>query len=187
MNIPNTYPVTLAGFSVELPVCPVPNATGVYIAYLHLGNQPIELTEAIAEELSTLVPANAEVIVAPYGKALGLYDQMRKLTRLPGVVCPKQRTLDMVEEGYLSATAVSITTPAKHDFHLSKAGVALVRGKHVVVVDDIVSRGGTKNAIETLLLAAGVASITFIAVGTEGERRDDVRALHHFPVFLENA
>lgn len=186
MTIPKTYSLTLAGFSLVLPVCPV--APGVHISYLNLNAESVELTEAIAEELFELMPTDAEVIVAPYGKGISLYYEMRKLARLPGYVCPKHRTPDMVD-GYLSASAVSITTPAKHDFHMSKAAVELVRGKKVVIVDDIVSMGGTMRAMITLLMEAGAKEIVIVAVGTEGEKPADfeVICLHHFPVFIEKA
>lgn len=183
MTIPKTYHLHIPGvYDCDLPVCQV--APGVHIAYLHLGNEDIGLTEAVAAALADRMPSDADVLVAPYGKGLGLYDALRKLTRLPGVVCPKHRTPDMTE-GFLSASAVSITTPAKHDFHLSATGITRVQGRHAVVVDDIVSRGGTKDALVQLLTAAGAARITFMAVGTEGDRRDDVIALTHFPVFVE--
>jgi adenine phosphoribosyltransferase len=180
-EIPETYTVNLAGVTRVLPVCPV--GPGAHIAYLNLAVD-VELTLACAEALARLIPPTAGVIVTPYGKALALFHEIRKLTGKPGVVCPKSRTPEMTE-GYLSATAVSITTPAKHDFHLSAAGRALVKGMDVVVIDDIVSRGGTKTALESLLTAAGAKSIRFFAVGTEGERRGDVVALHHFPLFLD--
>jgi adenine phosphoribosyltransferase len=176
---------SVAGIACELPVINV--APGVHIAYLHLKEQGEVLTKAVAAELAKFIPADTDVIVTPDGsKALGLYVELQRLTGLPGVICPKQHTSYMVD-GYISVAAVSITNPSKHNFHLSAATKKLIEGKNVVFVDDIVSQGGTKDAITALLLAAGAASITFIAVGTEGERRDDVRALHHFPVFLESA
>ncbi len=185
MIIPKTYQVTLAGIACELPVRNV--APGVHIAYLHLKEQGEVLTRAVAEALAKFIPADADIIVTPDGsKALGLYNELQRLTGLPGVICPKQRTAHMVD-GCLSISATSITNPSKHDFHLSASAKALIRYKNVVFADDIVSRGGTKDAITALLEKAGAARITFIAVGTEGDQRDDVRALHHFPVFLENA
>ncbi len=185
MIIPQTYEVTLAGIACTLPVRRV--AHGVHIAYLHLKEQGEELTKAVAVALAEFIPANADIIVTPDGsKALGLYVELQRLTGLPGVICPKQRT-DYMVDGCISVSTASITNPSRHDFHLSRAAVALIWGKHVVFADDIVSKGGTKDAITAMLMAAGAASITFIAVGTEGERRDDVHALHHFPVFFENA
>lgn len=183
-TVPSSYPVILGGVACNLPIKNV--GSGAHIAYLHLGQQPEALTQALAAQLHKLVPDGTGVIVTPDGKALGLYEEIVRLTGLPGVVCPKQWTPEM-GDSFLCVSAVSITTPSQHDFHLSEAGKALVQGENVVVVDDIVSRGGTKDAISALMTAAEAASVTFIAIGTEGTRRDDVLAPYHFPVFVKKA
>jgi adenine phosphoribosyltransferase len=53
----------------------------------------------------------------------------------------------------------------------------------VAVVDDVVSTGGTLRALSELLDDIGAQIIATLAVFTEGEKRSDVIALGHLPLF----
>ena len=178
MHVPQTYPVTIAGVSRILPVRRVP--AGIRIAILKLIGDP-ELTEAAGKALAARMPPEVDVIVMPDGKAQPLLHVVQRETGLPAVICRKDIKSYMLEP-IIDSAATSATT-AKSVFYMDADDAAAVRGKTVAFLDDVISLGGTSEAIRRLLDKAGAAAMVQMAVGTEGDERPDVIALHHFPVF----
>ncbi len=180
MTAPKTYTLSLEGLHRELPVVEV--VPGVSIAVLKIATDA-EFTEAAGKALFHRMPHDAEVLVMPDGKAQTLLHVLQRETGLPAVLARKERKSYM-KEPVLETPAVSITTQKKHAFFLDADDVALVHGRKAVIVDDVISSGGTIKAMQALLELAGVRATVLMAIGTEGDRRDDVIALHHFPVYL---
>lgn len=178
-KIPQTYRATIAGCLRDFPVFEV--APGFSIAIMNLLGDA-ELTEAAGKALAELVPPQTEVLVMPDGKAIALLHVIQRETGLPAVVARK-RKVSYMREPVLDMTAVSITTQSPHRFFLGADDVEKLRGRDVVLIDDVVSTGGTQKALEALVEKAGAMVIGVMAIGTEGDRRPDVTALHHFPVF----
>jgi len=183
-DVPKTYTFSIDGLTRILPVVAVVPGK-VSIAVLKLACDS-ELTEHLGKKLARLVPRDAEVLVMPDGKAQSLLHVVQRETGLPAVLARKDRKIYMAEP-VLTTPAVSITTPGKHLFHLDAEDAALIAGRKAVLLDDVVSSGGTYDAMKALLFAAGVREVVEMAVGTEGvgdEKRPGVLAVHHFPVFL---
>jgi len=180
MTVPKTYRLYVASVARDLPVIEV--VPGISIAVMNLLGDA-ELAEAAGQALAKLVPPRTEALVMPDGKALALAHVMqRELDFIPTVIARKRR-VSYMREPVLDMTAVSITTQSPHRFFLGADEVEKLRGKEVVIVDDVVSTGGTLMALQALLEKAGAKVIGVMAVGTEGDPRSDVIALHHFPVF----
>ncbi len=182
-KIPDTIMFSVPGCTRMLRVCEV--APGVSIAVLKLATDP-ELAELAGRELARRVPTDVGVLVMPDGKAQSLLHVMGYWTGLPCVLARKSRKSYM-REPVLDTFATSITTRDKHKFYLDADDVDLVRGKNVALVDDVVSSGGTYDAMRALLLLAGAKSVVEMAVATEGvgeNRRPGVIALTHLPLYL---
>ncbi len=186
MTIPETVRFAIAGCVRELPVSEV--APGVHIGILTLFGDAL-LTEAAGCELARLVPDDVEVIVMPDGKAQTLAHvvqrelYMLRRTHVPTILARKEPKSYM-EAPVLETPAVSITTQKKHAFFLGDESVRQIRGRKVLILDDVVSSGGTIKAVQVLLELAGARETVVMAVGTEGERRNDVIALAHFQVYF---
>jgi len=184
MNVPKTYTLSIDGLVRVLPVVAVVPGK-VSIAVLQMACDS-ELTEHLGKKLARLVPADAEVLVMPDGKAQSLLHVVQRETCLPAVLARKDRKVYLAEP-VLVTPAVSITTPGKHLFHLGADDAARIEGRKAVLLDDVVSSGGTYDAMKALLALAGAREVVEMAIGTEGvgdEKRPGVIALHHFPVFL---
>ena len=186
MIIPKTIRFSIAGCDRDLPVCQV--APGVHLGILTLFGDAL-LTEAAGCELARLVPDDVDVIVMPDGKAQTLaHVVQRELCTLrknhvPTILARKEPKSYM-EQPVLETPAVSITTQKKHAFFLGDESVRQIRGRKVLILDDVVSSGGTIKAVQALLELAGARETVVMAVGTEGERRNDVIALTHFQVYF---
>ena len=87
----------------------------------------------------------------------------------------------------LSAETLSITTGEKQTLYLDEKDRALVAGKSVALVDDVISTGSTLQGMQLIMEKAGAKVIAQAAVFTEGERAKwkNIIALGHLPLFTE--
>ena len=164
----------------NLPIREV--APGVRVALFNPLGDP-GLIEAAGMALADLVPPEVDVLVMPEGKALALLHVVQREAGRDGVVARKGRKSYMLEP-VIETPATSITTQARHAFCLDADDVQKIAGRKVAILDDVVSTGGTIDAMLALLAAAGAEVAAIMAVCTEGPKpRDGVIALAHLPLF----
>jgi adenine phosphoribosyltransferase len=176
---PTRHMINIHGVVRFLPIREV--APGVKVALFNiLGDW--ELTEAAGGSLRMLIPQNVEALIMPDGKAQALLHVMGRESGLPTFVARKERKPYMGER-VLSVEVKSITTARVQSLHLSEDDVQALKGKRVAIVDDVVSSGGTLDAVKELLAKAGAEHVATLAVFTEGKPREDVIALGHLPLF----
>lgn len=171
-----TFTVRIGRETRELPVVSVGD---VSVALFNmLGDTSV--TEAAAEELALRLP-DADVFVTPEAKSVPLAHALSVRTGLPYIVARKTRKPYMV--GAVRKTVVSITTGKPQDLYIDGVDVPRLAGKRVVILDDVVSTGGTLRGLSELLSDVGATVVATMAVFTEGAERDDVISLGHLPLF----
>jgi len=158
----------------------VVNVGAVSVALLNMLGDTA-LTEAAADELVKLLPPGTDCLVTPEVKAVPLAHAMSVRTGLPYVVARKTEKPYMIEP--VSRTVVSITTGKPQLLVLDGTDIGRLRGSRVVIVDDVVSTGGTLDGLKDLLAEVGADVVGTLVVFTEGEGRDDVTSLGHLPLF----
>ena len=79
----------------------------------------------------------------------------------------------------------SITTAGQQELYLGRDDADLIRGKRILLMDDVISTGGSLHAMEALVEQAGGIVAGRIAVLAEGEaqKRPDIKYLAPLPVF----
>ena len=85
----------------------------------------------------------------------------------------------------LACETQSITTAAKQTLYIDGDDAAYMKGKRVLIVDDVISTGGSLESLENLVRAAGgvvVAKMTILAEG-DATGRDDIIYLEKLPLF----
>lgn len=107
-----------------------------------------EFVKAVAQAIGKLIPKEAEVILHPEGKAIPLAYEVSAITGLPYVVPRKDKKQWMLNP--ISADVKSITTGKPQTYWLDKRDLPKIKGKKIVVVDDVISTGGTLIAMEDL-------------------------------------
>ena len=178
-----TYPIEIAGVHRELRLFEV--KPGLRIAILNiLGDTELvtACSKALAEKLTTL---DYDVLVTAEAKSIPLAHGLSFETGKPYVILRKSYKPYMGDA--LSAETLSITTGQPQTLYLDEKDRQMMRGKKVVIVDDVISTGSTLQGMRMLLQKAGANVVGEAAILTEGERAkwQSIVALGHLPVFTD--
>ena len=174
------YPITVAGVKRELPLCRVSDR--LYIAgFVIFGD--VELTVACATALVKRLPPH-DVLITAEAKGIPLiYEMARQTGAKRYLIARKSPKLYMQRPK--SVEVQSITTEARQTLYLDAADAEYLRGKRVVVVDDVISTGESAYAIETLVTESGGIVAGRMAILAEGDAadREDIVYLEKLPLF----
>ena len=175
------YELTVAGLKRQLPICPI--AEGVYIAGFVMFSD-VELTIACAEEMLKKVP-EFDVIVTAESKGIPLAYEMSRQCGQKYILARKMHKLYMTNSK--SVQVKSITTDKVQTLVLSGDDMDYLKGKKVLIVDDVISTGESLRALEALVEAAEGNIVGKAAVLAEGDaaNRDDIIFLEPLPMFFE--
>ena len=174
------YTMNVAGLKRDLPICPVNE--NLYIAGFVIFGDP-ELTECCARELLKKAPEYDYIITAE-AKGIPLAHEMaRQAGDERYILARKGPKLYM--QDIVSVTVNSITTAKEQKLYLDGADAELMKGKKILVVDDVISTGESLKALEALVEQAGGEICGRMAILAEGEavERDDLIFLEELPLF----
>ena len=174
------YRMNVAGLERDLPICPVNE--NLYIAgFVIFGDQ--ELTVACARELLRKAPEYDYILTAEAkGIPLG-HEMARQSGAAKYFLARKSPKLYMT--GVFESTVRSITTDKEQTLYLDTADAALMQGKRILIVDDVISTGESLKALEVLVAKAGGIVAGRMAILAEGDaqNRDDLIYLEKLPLF----
>lgn len=174
------YHMTIAGLERDLPVCKVSDS--LYIgAFVIFGDQ--ELTVAAARELLKKAPPYDYLITAE-AKGIPLVHEMaRQNGDKKYMLARKGPKLYMT--GVFDVAVHSITTAKEQHLYLDTADAALMAGKRILIVDDVISTGESLSALEVLVEKAGGNIVGRMAILAEGDaqNREDILYLEKLPLF----
>lgn len=174
------YRMRVAGLERDLPICPVTDS--LYIAGFVIFGDP-ELTEACARDLLAKAPAYDYIITAE-AKGIPLAHEMaRQAGDKKYILARKGPKLYMRD--IFSVSVKSITTAKEQHLYLDGADAALMKGKRILVVDDVISTGESLSALEALVEKAGGEICGRMAILAEGDAQDrsDIIYLEKLPLF----
>ncbi|MBQ9078219.1 MAG: adenine phosphoribosyltransferase [Ruminococcus sp.] len=175
------YKMTIAGLERELPLCPLNEKLDI-AAFIMFSDT--ELTVAASEELLKKCP-DFDVILTAESKGIPLAYEMSRQSGKPYVVARKSVKLYMTKP--VSVTVKSITTAAEQTLYLSQEKAAMLKGKRVLLADDVISTGESIAALVKLTEAAGGETVGKAAVLAEGDAadREDITFLEKLPLFFK--
>lgn len=176
-----TYKITIAGLERELPICPLNDKIDI-AAFVMFSD--VELTEAVAEKLLGKSPY-FDIILTAESKGIPLAYEMARESGKPYVVARKSVKLYMTDP--ICVNVKSITTADEQMLYLSKEKAAMLKGKKVLIVDDVISTGESLRALEKLVNEAGGIISGRAAVLAEGDaaERKDICFLEKLPLFFK--
>lgn len=177
-----TYPIDVAGLHRELPICKVTD--GLYIgAFICFGDA--ELTEACARDLLKLVPADSyDYLFTAEAKSIPLIHEMARQSGAKKYFIARKGPKAYMPDP-IHVEDQSITTAGVQRLYLGRDDAELIRGKRILLMDDVISTGGSLHAMEELVKLAGGTVTGRIAVLAEGDAaaRHDIKFLAPLPVF----
>jgi Adenine/guanine phosphoribosyltransferases and related PRPP-binding proteins len=178
----HTYPMDVAGLHRELPICKVTD--DLYIgAFIMFGDA--ELTVACARELLKLVPADRyDYMLTAEAKSIPLIHEMARQSGAKKYFLAR-KGMKVYLTNPLHVSVHSITTQSEQHLYLSGEDAQELRGKRVLLLDDVISTGESMKALEMLTAEAGATVVDRIAVLAEGDaaERADIKFLERLPLF----
>ena len=172
--------MSIAGLERDLPICPLNE--NLSIAGFVIFGDP-ELTTACAKKLLDRAPEYDYLITAE-AKGIPLAHEMARLaSNQKYFVARKAAKLYM--SSVFEVKVRSITTAKEQTLFLDAADAELMRGKRILIVDDVISTGESLRAVEYLVKEAGGIICGKMAILAEGEAadRDDLIYLEKLPLF----
>lgn len=175
------YTMKIAGLERRLEKFPV-NENLDIAAFIIFGD--VELTIAGCAELLKKAP-EFDIILTPEAKSIPMAYEMSRQSGKPYIVARKGVKVYM--RNPIEVTVTSITTQKEQRLYLGETEANLMKGKRVLILDDVVSTGESLSAVRELVKKAGAieaASCFFLAEG-DAAQRDDVIFLEKLPLFFK--
>lgn len=176
------YTMNIAGVERRLPLCKVTD--DLYIAaFICFGDA--EVTEACARELLKLVPAQEyDYLFTAEAKSIPLIHEMARQSGAKKYFIARKGAKAYMPDP-ICVEDQSITTAGVQKLYLGRDDAELLRGKRVLLMDDVISTGGSLRAMEELVKKAGGAVTGRVAVLAEGDAqyREDIKFLAPLPLF----
>lgn len=174
------HTMTIAGLERNLPLCPISDELQIG-AFVIFGDP--ELTTACAQELNARCPEH-DVLITAESKGIPLICEMARLFGNERYVLARKAP-KLYMKNVFTTEVRSITTDHKQILCLDGADAEYIRGKRVVIVDDVISTGESLRALETLVTQAGGSIVGRMAILAEGEAaaRADLIYLEKLPLF----
>ena len=177
-----TYTMNVAGLQRELPLCKIND--DLYIgAFICFGDA--ELTVACARELLKLVPAEEyDYLFTAEAKSIPLIHEMARQSGAEKYFIARKGAKAYMPDP-IHVEDQSITTAGVQKLFLGRDDADLIRGKRILLIDDVISTGGSLRAMEELVNLAGGTVTGRIAVLAEGDaaNRSDIKFLEKLPLF----
>ena len=174
------YTMNIAGLKRDLPLCRVND--DLYIgAFVIFGDG--ELTVACARDLLKVAPEH-DILITAESKGIPLvYEMARQHGENRYLIARKAAKLYM--RNVFSTDVTSITTANRQMLCIDGDDAEYMRGKRVLIVDDVISTGGSLIAVQKLVEQAGGIVVGKMAILAEGDaqKRDDIIYLEKLPLF----
>jgi len=159
-----TYRISVAGLERDLPICPLNDKLSI-AGFVIFGD--VELTHCCAAELNKIIPDH-DIMITAESKGIPLtYEMARLQGRNDYVLARKAPKLYMVDP--ICVNVKSITTDHVQKLYLDKFDVEKLKGKRVLLVDDVISTGESINGLEVLVNKVGGIVVGKAAILAEGD------------------
>ncbi|MBR2879590.1 MAG: adenine phosphoribosyltransferase, partial [Oscillospiraceae bacterium] len=164
------YEIDIAGLKRQLPICKVTD--DLYIgAFVIFGD--VELTVHCAAELLKLAP-DYDYLIAPEAKAIPLLYEMARQSGAEKYFLARKKAKAYMS-GVLEVEVQSITTAGKQTLVMDTEDAEMIKGKRMLILEDVISTGASLHAMEVLVEKCGgivAGRMPLIAEGDAAKRED---------------
>jgi adenine phosphoribosyltransferase len=173
------YTLKVAGLERRLQICKINDSLSI-AAFVLFGD--VEMTVAAAEHLLRVAPPH-DILITAESKGIPLVHEMARQNGETGYVVAR-KVVKLYMKEVFSVELQSITTQQKQVLHIDSIEANRMKGKKVLIVDDVISTGESIRAVEKLVKEAGGIIVGRMAILAEGDAkyRDDIIYLEHLPL-----
>lgn len=177
------YKMNIAGIDRALPLCKLTDE--LYIGAFVIFGDP-ELTTACAKALLEKAPEYDYLITAE-AKGIPLVHEMARLQNNQKYMLARKGA-KLYMRDVISVSVHSITTNKEQTLYLDGYDAALMKGKRILIIDDVISTGESLRALEVLVEQAGGNIVGRMCILAEGDAisRPDIIYLEELPLFDKN-
>ncbi len=176
------HEIDIMGMKRQLPILNLPDKSKAIAAFVILGD--VALTEHCAKELAKRVPKEAELVMTAETKGIPLAGALARHLGMDWYIVAR-KSIKAYMRNPLGVVDESITTPGRQRLYITDEDIPRIKGRRILLVDDVISRGGSMLAMRNLAERAGGRVIAQAAAIAEGDaaKRDDIIYLASMPVF----
>lgn len=174
------YRLKVAGLERDLPICRINDS--LYIAaFVIFGD--VELTVSCARELIKYLPEH-DVMITAEAKGIPLIHEMARQYGVNRYIVARKSPKLYMKEPF-AVEVQSITTAKRQTLYIDGRDAEYLKGKRVVIIDDVISTGESVRAVEHLVEQAGGTVVGRLAILAEGDaaQRQDIKYLAELPLF----
>ena len=175
------HELKIAGCTRQLPILNLSDTQAI-AAFVVLGD--VELVESCAKALVPKIPKETEIIMTAETKGIPLTEAVSRLMGFPRYIVAR-KSVKAYMENPLGVEDESITTKGRQRLYIMNEDIQRVKGKKVLLLDDVISKGGSMKALRNLAEAAGgivVGEAAAVAEGAAAQRKDII-FLASIPLF----
>lgn len=175
-----TYEININGIKRELPIVDVSEHVRI-ASFDILGDT--ELVTYLAPLLAEKLPA-IDYIVTAEAKGIPLIHEISKVLGMNQYIVARKSVKPYMQSPLIKQVT-SITTQKEQTLCLDGTDAALIKGKKVAIIDDVISTGESIRGLEVLLEEAGADVLAKAAILAEGNaaEREDIIYLEKLPLF----
>lgn len=180
----NYYELHVAGCTRQLPILPVSDTLSI-AGFVILGDT--EIVTRASEELAARVPKDTDIIMTAETKGIPLAAELARVLGMKRYIVAR-KSVKAYMQNPIWVEDESITTKGKQRLYLMDTDVEMLHGKNVLLLDDVISTGGSMKAMKALAEKAGAHVIGEAAILAEGNaaKRDDIIFLEKLPLLNTN-
>ena len=174
------YKLQVADIERDLLLCPISDELNI-AAFILFGD--VELTEKCAEALYAKAPEH-DVMITAESKGIPLIHAMCRLSGKNRYVLAR-KSVKLYMSNVVECQTKSITTGNVQTLYINGDDAEFMKGKRVLIVDDVISTGGSLASLENLVLQSGGTVVGKMAILAEGDaiERRDIICLQKLPLF----
>ena len=175
-----TYEINIAGLVRELPIVQIADNLAI-ASFVLLGDA--QLCIKAAEELKNRLP-ECDYLITAEAKGIPLVQELARIMGMDRYFVARKSIKPYMINPFVTEV-YSITTQKKQILCLDESESKMIKGKRIIIVDDVISTGESLKAMENLVKRAGGEIVAETAVLAEGDaaKRDDIIFLESLPVF----
>ncbi len=175
----NFYEINVAGLTRKLPVFKLNDELSI-AAFVIFGD--VELTVACARELIKIMPEH-DIMITAEAKSIPLIHEIAR-QRGENKYIVARKALKVYMKDPVGVEVNSITTTKKQNLYIDKDDMDAMKGKRVVILDDVISTGESLRAVEKLVKTSGGQIVGRMSILAEGDAkyRDDISYLEYLPL-----